>query len=400
MIFITGSTGFLGREIVARLLLNDPQLRVALLVRDTLFESAASRARKCLSETIGEEFADSALDRVKVYRGDMEEKNLGLSSEDFIALSKEVTEIFHCAASTTLDLPIEKARLANVFGTKEVLSLCNEAFKQQGKFPHLHHVSTAYVAGATNEVVSPDELRFDRGFRNTYEQSKAEAELLVRGFHPELHFTIYRPSIIVGNSVTGKTTAFNVIYIPAKFLAKGLFRALPGIPHVPFDIVPVDYVADAIVALSKRNLSKSSSFHVSAGLGRETTPKEILDFIIDTVNRYRTRSKRSIHTPAFLPPEIVSMAQQSLILASKNITKLISKHLSVIRHILPFVPYMTSNPRFDTSATVKELQGLVSPPPLFSDYAQRVFHYCLDTNWGKTPKELSFKSLQTARIGS
>ncbi len=137
--------------------------------------------------------------------------------------------------------------------------------------PCLYYVSTAYVAGLRQGVVGPDELSFSAGFRNAYEQTKAEAEALVRDVSSRFPTVIFRPSIIVGDSISGQTSAFNVIYVPAKLLVRGLFRFVPAVPNIPFDVVPVDYVADAIAHLSRLPLPSGTCYHLTVGIGREST---------------------------------------------------------------------------------------------------------------------------------
>jgi hypothetical protein len=159
-------------------------------------------------------------------------------------------------------------------------------------------------------------------------------------------------------------------------------------PNIPFDIVPVDYVADAMVSLSKQPNSIGKCYHLSSGVGRETSPMEILDCVIDTLNKYRAKEKKTLQRPPFLSPEGLDLLASSLTMARsgmKSLGKLVSKRVDVIKHTVPFVPYMLKNPRFDTSLTIKDLRGELDVPPLFKHYAERVFKYCLDTNWGRNP---------------
>jgi thioester reductase-like protein len=237
-------------------------------------------------------------------------------------------------------------------------------------------------------IVNPEQLDLNQDFRNSYEQSKALAESSVRTLEGSVPYFIYRPSIIVGDSITGKTSTFNVLYVPARFIAKGLFRALPALPNIPFDVVPVDYVADAIDLLSRpgNQLGKHRCFHLCAGVGRESSPKEILLILIETINKYYQRTRGLLHMPSLVSPELLSRAFSTLSAAKNSmmhLEELVTHHIPVLRKTLPFIPYMVSNPRFEMKRTCSALHNLLEPAPLFNSYAETIFRYCLDTNWGK-----------------
>lgn len=383
----TGATGFLGKQVLGRLLVSEPNEQFILLIRGKSDEHVERRVKDVLSELFGDEKARLYSERVKGVAADISLDNLGLGQIDYKSLAQSATTIFHCAAHTALNQEIDLARYINVGGTTQILKLAKTS-KSLGNDPQLFHVSTAYVAGDTNRVVSPDELSVDKNFRNAYERSKAESELLVRAASTEIKTCTFRPSIIVGDSFTGQTSAFNVLYVPARFVANGLLKALPAIPNTPFDIVPIDYVADAMVNLSQKPNNINKCYHLSSGVGRETSPMEILDCVIETLNKYRDKEKKSLQRPPFLPPEGLDILASSLSVARtgmEKISKLVSKRVDVIKHTVPFVPYMVKNPQFDTSLTIKDLDGTLDQPPLFAQYAERVFKYCIDTNWGRHP---------------
>ncbi len=380
----TGATGFLGKQVLGRLLVSEPNEQFTLLVRGKDQNHIQRRVDKVLFELFGEERSKLYADRVKGIGADLTLENFGLGESDFNSLAQSTHTIFHCAAHTALNQEVDSARHINVGGTTQILKLAR-ASKALGNNPQLFHVSTAYVAGNTNRVVHPEELSVDKSFRNGYERSKAESELLVRAASEEITTCIFRPSIIVGDSVTGQTSVFNVLYIPARFVAKGLLKALPAIPNAPFDIVPVDYVADAMVNLSHTNHYAGKCYHLSSGVGRETNPLEALDCFVETINKYY---KNCLNKPTFVPPEALHLLASSITVARsgmEKISKLVSKRVDIIKHMVPFVPYMVNNPQFDTSLTIKDLDKTLDQPPLFSQYAERIFQYCIETNWGKTP---------------
>lgn len=385
MIFITGGTGFLGREILGRLLFERPFDRIGLLVRPTAQVDAESRARAVLEEVFDPLTAAQHMKRIEVIPGDVSEESFGLGDAALADLASRVDSIYHCAATTALNHDYDRAVSINVGGTRQVLRLAELAAKSVGPSFRLFHVSTAYVAGSRRGVVRADELNVDGPFRNAYERSKAEAEALVRGARETVPHCIFRPSIIVGDSVTGQTSAFNVIYVPARLLVQGFCKLLPGCPNAPFDLIPVDYAADAIVFLSAAPSENGACFHISAGVGREPSLWEIVEILFATFNEQR---KRGLHLPQLISPEMLALAQSSLAAAKnplKVLERIFGESMNMFRQTLPFVPYMLGNPQFDNTETVRATAGALAPSPLFGTYAERLFQYCLDTNWGKIP---------------
>jgi long-chain acyl-CoA synthetase len=207
-VLLTGATGFVGGEVLARLAGED----VLALTR-------------------------RPVPGLRTVAGDLTAPGLGAPPGAFDG----VTEIVHCAASVSWDLSLADARAINVEGTRRVLEL---AAALPGLRRHVH-VSTAYVAGRFEGRFGEDDLWRGQAFRNTYEQSKAEAEQLVHD--AGLPSVVVRPSIVMGDSVTGFTPVFNVLYWPLRAYARGLLPAIPASSDARVDIVPVDYVADAIV---------------------------------------------------------------------------------------------------------------------------------------------------------
>jgi thioester reductase-like protein len=236
-VFLTGATGFVGMEVLLRLL--DQGDDVAALVRGD--DQAAADAR--LAATLDVAGIPAAQrGRVRAVRGELTEPGLGLSRAEADRLAAEVGEVVHCAASVSWNMPIEEARSINYTGAERVLELAEAVAAER-----VVHVSTAYVAGRHRGRFSESDLLIGQDFRNTYEQTKAEAEAMVQSWSDRLPITVVRPSIIVGESDSGWTPAFNVIYWPLRAFARGLLPELPALPDARVDIVPIDYVADAIV---------------------------------------------------------------------------------------------------------------------------------------------------------
>jgi thioester reductase-like protein len=249
--FFTGFPGFIGKRLVARLLRDDPELRIAALVEPPMVE----RARAAAAQIEGGE-------RIDVMPGDIGERDLGLPGPDLDRLTSETTVAFHLAAIYNLAVPLEIAQRVNVEGTGNVLDFC-AGCKQLGR---LNYVSTAYVAGERHGVVYEHELSLGQGFKNHYESTKFQAELWVREMLGRVPTTVYRPAIVVGDSKTGETQKFDGPYYMLRTIALSVARGTPipqfGASGAPFNVVPVDFVVDALAAVSAEEAAEGETLHL------------------------------------------------------------------------------------------------------------------------------------------
>jgi thioester reductase-like protein len=249
--FFTGFPGFIGKRLVTRLLADDAELRIAALVEPSMVERAEAAAGEI-----------SGGDRIEILSGDIGERSLGLATADLERLRSEVTVAYHLAAIYNLAVPLEIAQRVNVEGTGNVLELC-EACTQ---LERLNYVSTAYVAGERHGVVYEHELSLGQGFKNHYESTKFQAELWVQQMLDRVPTTVYRPAIVVGDSRSGETQKFDGPYYMLRTIAVSVARGTPipqfGASGAPFNVVPVDFVVDALAAVSAEPAAAGRTLHL------------------------------------------------------------------------------------------------------------------------------------------
>jgi thioester reductase-like protein len=248
--FITGFPGFIGRRVVAQLLDQDPELRVAALVEERMLEDA-----RMVAERLG-------ADRIELVTGDVGERHLGLPDDDYERLRAEVGRVFHLAAVYNLAVPIDIARRVNVDGTGNVLEFCRGAEALQ----RLAYVSTAYVAGTRHGVVYEHELVMGQDFKNHYESTKFQAEVWVRELMDQIPTTILRPAIVVGDSQTGETEKFDGPYYILRVISRAGRAKQPtmqfGASNAPFNVVPVDYAVAAMTTASSLTETVGETLHL------------------------------------------------------------------------------------------------------------------------------------------
>jgi long-chain acyl-CoA synthetase len=343
-VLITGATGFVGMELLVRIL-EQTDCDVIALVRACDNDAAQRRIDEVITTLLAP--ADRPRhSRVRGLAADVTSPGLGLSSIARDRLAGSIGAIVHCAASISFTLELEDARRINVDGTREILALAEQAH-EHGELDRFVHVSTAYVAGEQARRVSEDDGDVGQEFRNTYERTKLEAEEIVRA--SAVPTAILRPSVIVGDSQTGWTPAFNVIYFPLQAFARGLFPNVPGEADARLDIVPVDTVADALLELLVGPV-RQGAFHVVAG---DTAP---------TNTELATLAAEAFDAE---PPVFVGPGEDE----------------SAEKRAGALVPYFRVRCTFD--ATRGSSLG-ATPPPL-AEYFPRLMRYARDARWGKEP---------------
>jgi long-chain acyl-CoA synthetase len=364
-VLLSGATGFVGMEVLARYL-ERTERHVYVLVRAA--DDAEARARMHATlDSLGVSAADFD-SRVTAVPADIERDGLGIPAARRVDLAARVSEVIHCAASVSFTLSLAQSRLINVGGTRQMLELACVAHARGG-LERFAYVSTAYVAGTHPGEFHEDELDVGQDFRNAYERSKFEAETLVRGHIGRLPVQIFRPSIIVGEERSGWTSSFNVLYSPLKAFVGGSLPFLPADRSAPVDVVPIDYVADAIFTLASEPVRESGeTFHLVSGGGATT------------VGRLAQRAALHLERrpPRILPPKLYRRLIHPLLARTGPKARrraLISSEV--------FFPYFTMRVRFDDRAARRRLawKGVrVVPVELYLD---RLIDFARAADWGR-----------------
>ncbi len=364
-ILVTGATGFLGGEVLARLLEPDDGRPVYALIRAESDEAARVRLDAVL-DSLGLD-GEAAGGRVSAVAGDVTEPLLGLDSRRRVWLAERTGRIIHCAASVSFTLGLEESRRVNVVGTRRMLDLAEFCARIGGGLDSFVHVSTAYVAGTHPEPFGESDLERGQEFRNAYEQSKFEAELVVRERAESLPVQVLRPSIVVGDSRTGWTSSFNVVYGPLRAFDRGAFPALPARRSSPVDIVPVDFVADAVVALAGR---PHTTFHLTAG-AKASTVGEIVELASAESGR---AAPRVVH------PELYRRALHPLLVRTGS-----ERRRRALRRSEVYFPYFAVDGGFEAETTRAALapKGIEAPP--LRAYFDRLMAFARAAEWGKRP---------------
>jgi thioester reductase-like protein/short-subunit dehydrogenase involved in D-alanine esterification of teichoic acids len=345
---VTGGTGFIGRRVVSRILSRDADHEVWVLVR-----------RESLSrfERLASEGSDAWDERAKPLVGDLTADGLGLSAQTRDELG-DIDHVVHCAAIYDITADDAAQRSANVDGTRAVIDL---ALRLDAT---LHHVSSIAVAGDFRGEYTEEDFDVAQGLPTPYHQTKFEAEMLVRSA-PGLRYRVYRPAVVVGDSRTGEMDKVDGPYYFFPILAK--LAKLPSLAPIVLpdtgrtNIVPVDFVVDALVAIMHADGRDGQTFHLTAPTS--TGLRGIY---------------RGIAAEAGLPPlrgSLPGAVATPFIKVSgtaKVLRNMVATQLGIPSEILDVVDLA---PTFSSERTAEALRGTGIEVPRFSTYAPRLWRY-------------------------
>ena len=345
---VTGGTGFIGRRVVSRILHRSPDAEVWVLVRReslTRFERLAGRGALPWG------------DRAKALVGDLTAEDLGLSA-DIIGELGSVDHVVHCAAIYDVTAAEDAQRAANVDGTRAVIALARRLDAT------LHHVSSIAVAGTFRGEYTEEDFDVAQDLPTPYHQTKFEAESLVRS-EPGLRYRIYRPAVVVGDSRTGEMDKVDGPYYFFPILAK--VAKLPSLLPVLLpdtgrsNIVPVDYVVDAIGELIHVPDRDGQTFHLTApdSIGLRGIYRGISKAA--GLPRLRGSLPRGAATP------FLRATGRAKVLRNMAVTQ-----LGIPAEILDVVDLM---PTFTADNTSDALRDTGITVPDFASYAPRLWQY-------------------------
>lgn len=277
IIFLTGSTGFVGTQIAKKIILETDD-QIITIVRAESQENAILRLKRTFWET--NEVKDQIGKRIIVLNGDLSAPQMNLPDSEYEFVVKNTTHIIHSAANVTPNLPLEELQKINVTGTANVIELAKKINADHG-LKKLSHISTAFVSGQREGIIGEDDLTDKYGFSSVYEKTKYQSELLINEAKSSLPVSIFRLGLVVGDSKTGEIKTFNTVYYLLKLYLTGHLKTAPVSPSLKVFMVPVDYVADMVVKLTSDDQANGLNFHVTPPLEKAPTASELFQFVRD-----------------------------------------------------------------------------------------------------------------------
>jgi nucleoside-diphosphate-sugar epimerase len=377
-IALTGATGFLGSHLMATLL--SKGYNIIVFGRSAKNESLEERISRLL-QWFG---IDSCLDQVTCVDTDLSQDNLGIPTGEYSRLCSVVESVIHCASDTSFsESKREKVMAANINNLKGILE-----FSKNAHVNFFHYISTAYVAG-TGVTYCKETLSSVKTFTNVYEESKAEAEKIISRFCEKnsICLSIIRPSIVYGDSQSGRSLKFNALYFPVRsaqtirdiylndilnngglkaakngiFIDKEDYLFLPLKIYLPHEgninIIPVDYFVNTTIKIIE-NCSSNGIYHLTNPF--HTTMKVIAKYYEQLM---KVNGVEIIYGP--MPDDLIRNPAEELF----------------DRFIEPYRPYLSDNRVFDRTNTILATENL-NPPEFTYDIFKICMEYAIKVNWG------------------
>jgi len=355
--FVTGGTGFIGNHLIGELLEKKKKAIIYVLVRKgskKKFEAQKSDWGTCAK-------------RVIPITGDLTRPMLGIPAKKRRALEGEITHMFHLAAVYDLLADAESQMRVNVDGTHNAVK-----FAENIKAKRFHHMSSIAAAGLYPGIFREDMFEEAHGLDNPYFRTKHDSEAVVRR---ECHvpWRIYRPGIVVGHSETGVIDKIDGPYYFFKLIQK-MRKMMPawmptlGIEGGRINIVPVDYVASAMIHIAHKTKLDGMCFHLT-----DPKPKRIGE-VLNLFANAAHAPQMTMRIDARLFNYIPSAIKQGLRMLPpiRRITNQVMKDLGLPPDMMKFVNYPT---KFDNRETERALRGSGITVPRLDDYAWRLWDY-------------------------
>lgn len=371
--FLTGGTGAVGSAIVP-LLLSDPNTEVRLLIRADSDEALAQRLDNLVSFW-GWSDSHEQRDRLKAYRGDAARLNFNLPDSEYAGLVGECTHIIHCAGTVRMNLSIEDARRSAVGSAQETVNFAR-SLAAEGRLSKFEYVSTVGVAGKRPGALPEIWIDEPRAFHNTYEQAKAEAEEIIRSaiLDEGLPVTVHRPSMVIGDSRDGRIIHFQIFYFICEFLSgRKTFGFFPDFGEVRLDVIPVDWVAEAIVASSRDVATEGKIFHLCSGPEQAPRLEELKEVVRSAFKACGLSVPHGIRLPRSVFAVLARLAARLVPLSRRK----------ALATLPIYLDYLADRQGFDNAAYTSWLVARGLSFPQVKDYLPRVFGYYLDKRHGQ-----------------
>lgn len=339
-IFFTGFPGFLGSELLPRVVLRTGDDALCL-VQPKFRALAEERARQLVAKH------PQLANRIRIVEGDLTQPLDHVEASD-------IREAWHLAAVYDLSVSRELGMRVNVTGTERVLDLVERA----PRFERLHYVSTCYVSGRHPGVFTEDDLERGQSFNNYYEETKQLAEAKVRKRFSRIPATIYRPSVVVGDSTTGATQKFDGPYFVMQWLMRQPKLAVLPVVGRPsryrFNVVPRDFVIEAMTYLSSLPSNVSTTYALA-----DPNPLTV-DETIDTIAAATNRTVLRIPLPKSV---------------AKGALQYVPGVYRLMRIPAAAVDYFVHPTLYDTTNATRDLAGSGIAAPNLRAYAAKLVEF-------------------------
>lgn len=356
--FLTGATGTVGSAILERLAAT-PGVKVVLLIR-----AESERALQARFESLTSGMSVEA--SLTPVLGDITLPAFGLSDEELLRVRSALTNVIHSAASVRMNLPVEAARAAAVTSARSIFDLARASLGQSGP-AKVEFLSTVGVNGTRSAPLPEGPICESRQFHNTYEEAKAEAELVaIEALRSGIPVTIHRPSMIVGDSRTGRIAHFQIFYYICEFLSgRRTCGVLPSLGGTKLDVVPVDFVVDAILATSEQPSMAGRILNLCSGPQQSLVLDDLRAVIVDVSREAGIPISSTFQIPQSLFGGLFTL----LALFSGNQRR---RKLAAVPHLLRYLSTKSAFTNIRTDSTLAEL-GISRPAP--GAYIRRVLEY-------------------------
>lgn len=351
---LTGFPAFTAKRMIRQLLAAEPETKLYVLARDKFAAEAANFLATLPDHT-----------QAEVLAGDVCDMDLGLSSAEYRALSRELTWIHHLAGATFMGVDEDTAQRVNIAGTRTVIEVARDA----GRLERVVHWSTAMVSGDHEGTFTEANLEVGQKFHNAYGRTKYEAERLVRAAMRQLPITVIRPGIIVGDSRTGEIDRLDGPYYLMVLIAtnaSGVRLPLLGRSSAPLHLVPIDYVVEAAWHVARGETAAGKTFHLV-----DPAPLSARAVFEGVAEHAHTEKPRG-HIPRPLARAV---------LRTPGLARL-------GRGPLAFVDMLDHVVHYDQANTAQALAGTAVRCPSLTDYLPALVRYVLDVTRGALPAEV------------